>query len=44
MYICIYEHHYVLTKGAGQYWESGTAGAHELTQTLLSHVGPATTL
>lgn len=42
---CTYEYHYVLfTKGAGQYWERGTAGACELTQTLLPDVGPATTL
>lgn len=34
----------LFTKGAGQYWERGTAGACELTQTLLPDVGPATTL
>lgn len=45
MFTCIYEYHYVFTKGAGQYWERGTAGAGgELTQTLLSNVGQATTL
>lgn len=44
MCTCIYEHHYVFTTGAGQYWERGTAGARELTQILLSHVGAATTL
>lgn len=44
MCTCIYEYLNVFTKGAGQYWERGTAGAHELTQTLLSDVDPATTL
>lgn len=33
----------MFTKGAGQYWERRTAGARELTQTLLSDVCPTTT-
>lgn len=34
MCTCIYEYHYVFTRGAGYYCERGTSGAHELTQTL----------